>query len=208
MNEWRGAACSETTQRVSEAEGEGEWSWFFFFLLWGVMGGAPRHSSAQRRKQKKKPTECLEFLFDFDLFLEEWMNKSINQMKRWDWRAVCERVNEINNKPIPEEMNLFIEWRNGAACCWWNEWTRLSPSGDWARVAGWVCLSLWIMGRHSGQCSAKEERTKPSNPQHSFSSLIIGMKSKREDKRNGNVVCFAIDEMEASPNQQTTNTIN
>ena len=53
MNEWRGAACSETTQRVSEAEGEGEWSWFFFFLLWGVMGGAPRHSSAQRREQRQ-----------------------------------------------------------------------------------------------------------------------------------------------------------
>ena len=75
------------------------WLWMVCFLLAGLICGlwaGPPANAPQRKANSER---------------EKAINESINK----------EEMNELMNEATSQfrkEMNLFIEWRNGVACCW------------------------------------------------------------------------------------------
>ena len=79
----------QSIQQSERAERGMEWLWLGCLLFGWVIGGAPRHSSAQRRKQQHQPKEWN--VFDLLLFLYgrneinlfNWMESNKEWKKKW-----------------------------------------------------------------------------------------------------------------------------
>ena len=101
-----GAACSGAPQRKANGERESCWLWLMkaipFLSLWLV--GYGRWHRQWLRQEKRTRGKGIDWFMNNKRKKEsELMNEATNQFRK--------------------EIHLWIEWRNGAACCWMNQWT-------------------------------------------------------------------------------------
>ena len=104
--------CWLRRELVAEWSGNGV-GWGWAVLGWVIGGCKPQATSPKKRRAQ--PTECL-FSFSFPFVIEWiWMNKLRKEIKRWNWKEVCEwlswRKREGN---WAMKLMKLIEWSNAA----------------------------------------------------------------------------------------------